>query len=99
MIVRSDSLDLALGGTTGKKLEYASLPMKVDEKPMGEPVVNPVVARQVVEMLGRVVEKGSGKKAKVPGYFVAGKTGTSRKLNPQGYSAQEHVSNQDCTLN
>lgn len=33
VIARSDSLNLALGGTTGKKLEYASLPMKVDGKP------------------------------------------------------------------
>jgi nitrate/nitrite-specific signal transduction histidine kinase len=33
VIARSDSLDLALGGTTGKKLDYAALPMKVDGEP------------------------------------------------------------------
>jgi cell division protein FtsI/penicillin-binding protein 2 len=34
-------------------------------------------------MLVSVVEKGHGKRAGVPGYWVAGKTGTAQVVNPQ----------------
>jgi GAF domain-containing protein len=33
VIARSDSLNLALGGTTGNKLNYAALPMKINDEP------------------------------------------------------------------
>jgi len=38
------------------------------------------VCRDVREMLVRVVEEGSGKRARIPGIQVAGKTGTAEKL-------------------
>lgn len=38
------------------------------------------VCRDVREMLVRVVEEGSGKRARLPGIQVAGKTGTAEKL-------------------
>ena len=41
-------------------------------------VVSPKTARLVTGMLVEVVEKGHGKKAGVPGYYVAGKTGTAQ---------------------
>lgn len=43
---------------------------------------------QLISMLISVVENGYGKKAKIPGYFVAGKTGTSLqpKIGQIGYS-------------
>jgi len=43
VIARSDSLNLALGGTTGNKLNYASLPMKVAAT--GEPNQGNLVSR------------------------------------------------------
>ena len=42
-------------------------------------VVSPETAKTMREMLARVVEGGTGVNAAVPGYTVAGKTGTARK--------------------
>lgn len=53
-----------------------------------ERVISDDVARQVLRMMESVVQKGgSAQKAYIPGYRVAGKTGTSRKalVNGRGY--------------
>jgi cell division protein FtsI/penicillin-binding protein 2 len=42
------------------------------------------VARQVRKMLQTAVEKGTGTKARIPGYEVAGKTGTAEMALPDG---------------
>jgi len=50
-------------------------------------VIDPHLARQVAAMLETVTgPEGTGKKARVPNYRVAGKTGTSKKASPQGYA-------------
>jgi cell division protein FtsI (penicillin-binding protein 3) len=51
------------------------------ELPLGttRQVVSPDTAKTMREMLARVVEGGTGVNAAVPGYTVAGKTGTARK--------------------
>jgi cell division protein FtsI (penicillin-binding protein 3) len=67
--------------------------LKQSEIPSGEQVIDPIVARQVVSMLSSVVEQGSGSKAKVVGYYTAGKTGTARKISVTGgYNKDSHVS-------
>ncbi|OGR44804.1 MAG: hypothetical protein A2X35_05775 [Elusimicrobia bacterium GWA2_61_42] len=45
-------------------------------------VISPGVAGRVKGILRNVVEKGTGKNAAVPGYSIAGKTGTSKKIDP-----------------
>lgn len=66
--------------------------LKQTDIPTGEQVIEPMVARQMVDMLSRVVEEGSGKKAKVMGYHTAGKTGTARKVaKGGGYLKDRHV--------
>ncbi len=54
-------------------------------------VVSKRVARQLLDMLRGVVLRGSGAKAAVPGYQVAGKTGTAAKPEDNGYSRTDYV--------
>lgn len=58
--------------------------------PLGEPrrVVSPKTAAQLNQMLRNVVLQGTGSNASIPGYTVAGKTGTARKPleGARGYS-------------
>lgn len=55
-------------------------------------VVSKETARQVTGMLAQSVAEGTGTEAQIPGYWVAGKTGTARKPleGALGYS-NEHV--------
>jgi cell division protein FtsI (penicillin-binding protein 3) len=54
--------------------------LKVQAPIVGEQLIDPYIARQVIGMMEQVVTTGgTGKKAQVEGYRVSGKTGTSRK--------------------
>jgi cell division protein FtsI (penicillin-binding protein 3) len=55
-------------------------------------IVTPQIAAQLMGMLKNVVAEGTGTLAAVPGYVVAGKTGTAAKPDPQGgYSTTRYV--------
>ncbi|MXV83858.1 penicillin-binding protein 2 [Candidatus Poribacteria bacterium] len=57
-------------------------------------VIRPTVAKQMAEILVGVVEDGSGRRARVEGYRVAGKTGTAQKAEKdgKGYAGKEIMS-------
>ncbi|MBI2779524.1 MAG: penicillin-binding protein 2 [Gammaproteobacteria bacterium] len=62
------------------------------EPPQGEQVMRPEIAGQVLKMMEAVVNTGgTGLSAGVPGYRVAGKTGTVHKSQAGGYAANRYL--------
>jgi cell division protein FtsI (penicillin-binding protein 3) len=65
--------------------------IKPDTPVESERVISAQATQQILQMMETVTEKnGSAEKAHVPGYRVAGKTGTSRKAVANGYG-EEYV--------
>jgi cell division protein FtsI (penicillin-binding protein 3) len=62
-------------------------------KPLGR-VMKPETVQAMMKMLEKVVATGTGVEAQVPGYRIAGKTGTAQKVadNGRGYSADVEAS-------
>ena len=54
-------------------------------------ILKPPIAHQLLSMLVNVVAEGTGTSAKVPGYLVAGKTGTAAKPDPLGGYSSRYV--------
>ena len=65
----------------------------VERMPAGSKhrIVSDKTARQMTGMLTRVVKRGTGLEAQVPGYTVAGKTGTAQKALPEGGYGNSYV--------
>ncbi|MFE0464137.1 peptidoglycan D,D-transpeptidase FtsI family protein, partial [Kitasatospora sp. NPDC058965] len=78
-----------LAGTTGPDGRFTPAPAPAQTR-----VVKPETAKTLGEMLESVVtdEQGTGNAAQIPGYRVAGKTGTANRVDPKtgkysGYTA------------
>ena len=69
--------------------------LKVDQPPRGVRVIPMDIAADVVTMLETTTQAdkgGTGRKAAIFGYSVAGKTGTSRKAKGGGYYLDKYIS-------
>jgi cell division protein FtsI (penicillin-binding protein 3) len=67
--------------------------LKRDSQPIGKPLVSAQTARDVTVMMEMAaLPGGTAPQAQVPGYRVAGKTGTAHKPEAGGYAAHKYVS-------
>jgi len=65
--------------------------VETDEPPVAKRVMSADTAEAVKDMLRGAVENGTGRRGDVPGYRVAGKTGTAEKPIAGGYAADRNV--------
>lgn len=75
------------------RIEYEDGRKELKAKPQR---IRRVLAKEttdkMTEVMRYVVEEGSGRKAKIEGYTVAGKTGTAEKISEEGgYAKRKHV--------
>lgn len=54
-------------------------------------VISSETSRKITDMLVNVVENGTGRKAKIDGIKIAGKTGTAQKVIDGRYSMDRHI--------
>lgn len=67
--------------------------LRRDAQPIGKPLISAQSAREVVRMMEMaVMPGGTAPRAQVPGYRVAGKTGTAHKPEDGGYAEKKYVS-------
>ena len=66
--------------------------LKEGKKHVVRNVMTPEVARQMREMMEKVVSEGGGKTAAIKGYRIAGKTGTAEKIaEGGGYAVGQYI--------
>jgi cell division protein FtsI (penicillin-binding protein 3) len=77
-----------------KRIETGSGALVKETRPVAvRRVLEAETIDTLTEILKGVVKDGTGKKAAIPGYVVAGKTGTAQKVDASGrYSMIDHVS-------
>jgi cell division protein FtsI (penicillin-binding protein 3) len=76
-----------------KRIEDSAGRVLRDAKPeIVRRVLEPDTVERLTAILQEVVRSGTGQRAAIPGYLVAGKTGTAQKLDASGrYSMIDHV--------
>ena len=83
---------IANGGTLVRPHIIERVDGKTVAAKRGHRVVSRAVSDQMMSMLRGVVLEGTGTEAAIPGYTVAGKTGTAAKIDPDGtYSTSRYV--------
>jgi cell division protein FtsI (penicillin-binding protein 3) len=66
--------------------------LRVETPPEGTRALDAGVSRMLIHLLGAVVSpEGGGKLAAIPGYTVAGKTGTAWKATAGGYATDRYL--------
>jgi cell division protein FtsI (penicillin-binding protein 3) len=64
--------------------------LALDQTPPGERVISAATTNDLTHMLEAVVTEGTGGRAAIRNYHVAGKSGTTRKAGVGGYDAERH---------
>tara|TARA_R110002110_G_scaffold257491_1_gene473497 strand:+ start:29854 stop:31443 length:1590 start_codon:yes stop_codon:yes gene_type:complete len=78
---------LASGG-----IKYPVSLVKIDPEDIrGQRVLPDDICQATLSMLTDVVATGTGRRAKIPGFSTAGKTGTTRVVGPHGYDENRHI--------
>lgn len=73
-------------------MKYPITFLKTIKPPQGNRVITAEVAEEMLTMLHTVAEfGGTGMRAQVPGYIVAGKTGTAYIAGANGYDKHKHM--------
>ena len=73
-------------------INYPVSLLKLSKPPVGTRVLPEKVAKKIVAMLETVVQKGgTGTRAQVPGFRVAGKTGTAYIASAKGYDRHRYM--------
>jgi len=82
----------AILGNQGIKLPLSLV--RLDEPPAGTAIIDKKVAEDMLTLLESVVSAkgGTGSFAQIPGYRVAGKTGTAWMHNKNGYEKHHYIS-------
>jgi cell division protein FtsI (penicillin-binding protein 3) len=66
--------------------------LRVSQRPDTEQVVNKKISQQVLAMMKTVTsEAGTGRRARIPAFSVAGKTGTVHKVGSNGYLDDKYI--------
>lgn len=78
--------------------DSGSVPSLVSSARLVQQTVSRDTARWLIEgPMQEVVTRGTGKRARIPGYHVFGKTGTAQSLSPQGgYTSGKYISSFVC---
>ena len=81
----------AVFANDGMKIPVSLL--RLDDAPKGERILSSKLSKQMLLLLESVLAKGgTGVKANVPGFRVAGKTGTSFLAGEGGYQKNRYIS-------
>ena len=87
--ILAEAADLTAHAAPLKAIETVDVPQAVDSE-----IVDSDTAQWIVRHpMKQVVERGTGKRARIQGMSIFGKTGTAQKMDPQtgGYSNSRHI--------
>ncbi len=81
----------AIIANRGYKKPLSLLKIQDHDKVNAEQIITEKTADEIVKMLTEVMDStGTGRRARIPGYKTAGKTGTTRLVGSNGYDKNRH---------